>query len=228
MNTAADNPIDSITPFTLLDYPDLAACIVWFAGCNMRCGYCYNPQLVLGKGKLAYADALRFVKQRIGLLDGVVLSGGECTMAKDLPVFVRELKSLGFKVKLDTNGSNPAMLEALLKEHLIDFVSLDFKAPANKYFEVTSSRLYNRWESSIALLIEHTINFEVRTTFHEHLLTEQDLMAMSDILCEKGYNKTFYVQQFRNGCETLGGLGSNYKRFDPDSLTSSLKIEIRS
>ena len=92
MKVDVAKPIYSITPFTLLDYPHKAACIIWFAGCNMRCLYCYNPDIVLGKGKLSFQEALNFLKTRINLLDGVVLSGGECTSHKNIKVLLQEIK----------------------------------------------------------------------------------------------------------------------------------------
>lgn len=98
LNVLNKKIIYNISPFTLLDFPDKTACILWFAGCNMRCAYCYNPDIVLGKGKKTIKEALNFIKTRKGLLDGVVLSGGECTLYKELPEIAREIKKMGFLV----------------------------------------------------------------------------------------------------------------------------------
>lgn len=100
--------IHSITPFTLLDYPDRTACILWFAGCNMKCSYCYNPEVIFGKGKYSLSEITSFLNQRMQLLDGVVLSGGECLLYPDVIDIMRELKQLGFLIKVDTNGSMPS------------------------------------------------------------------------------------------------------------------------
>ena len=104
-------PIENITPFSLLDFQDLCACIIWFTGCNMRCSYCYNPEIVFGKGKYNFEEAIQFLQKRINLLDGVVLSGGECTLHKELIPFVKEIKNLGFKIKIDTNGTYPSKIK---------------------------------------------------------------------------------------------------------------------
>jgi pyruvate formate lyase activating enzyme len=95
----ATKPVYSITPFTLLDYPHKTACILWFAGCNMKCVYCYNPDIVFGKGKISISEVLNFLNRRKSLLDGVVLSGGECTSHKNIRQLLQEIKKLGFLVK---------------------------------------------------------------------------------------------------------------------------------
>ena len=120
-------PIYNITPFTLLDYPDKSACIFWYAGCNMRCLYCYNPEIVLGKGTATFSEAISFLKSRQGLLDAVVFSGGECLIHKNILDQIKTVKELGFLIKIDTNGSNPNVLKQLIKSNLIDYVALDFK-----------------------------------------------------------------------------------------------------
>ncbi|HEX5710906.1 MAG TPA: radical SAM protein, partial [Sulfuricurvum sp.] len=99
-----------ITPFTLLDFPDTPAAIFWFAGCNLRCVYCYNPDIVFGVARIKEEEALSFLRRRQGLLEGVVLSGGECTTYPHLLVFCRCIKSLGYTIKLDTNGMRPDVI----------------------------------------------------------------------------------------------------------------------
>ena len=99
--------IHSFTPFTLLDYPDKSACILWFAGCNMKCDYCYNPEIVFGKGAFYFSEIISFLKSRSNLLDAVVFSGGECLIHKDIISFIKLVKSLGLLIKVDTNGSQP-------------------------------------------------------------------------------------------------------------------------
>ena len=103
MNVSASTPIYSITPFTLLDYPHQSACILWFAGCNMRCLYCYNPEIVLGKGKLTFQDALDFLHTRKNLLDAVVFSGGECLLHKNCLEFIATVKK-----SVEDNMDNPS------------------------------------------------------------------------------------------------------------------------
>ncbi len=203
------NTIYDITPFTLIDYPDKTACIIWFAGCNMRCSYCYNPDIVLGKGKKSFEDVYLFLSKRKNLLDAVVLSGGECTMHQHLHDFISKIKAMGFLVKIDTNGSNPSLIKTLLSENLIDYVSLDFKAPKNKFQQTTQSNLYAGFEDTLELLVASDIQFEVRTTFHSELLSANDLKEMATHLKAKNYNHTFYVQQHINNTATIGNIGKS-------------------
>ncbi|MGE3613975.1 MAG: anaerobic ribonucleoside-triphosphate reductase activating protein, partial [Sulfurimonas sp.] len=132
-NSLSAKVIYDLTTFTHVDYPDHLSCIVWFSGCNMRCDYCYNKDIVFAKdGKYSYDDILDFLKTRVGLLEAVVLSGGEATSHELLP-FCREIKKLGFKIKLDTNGTNFSTIKELLDANLLDYVALDYKAPKDKF-----------------------------------------------------------------------------------------------
>ncbi|MEO8761146.1 MAG: anaerobic ribonucleoside-triphosphate reductase activating protein [Bacteroidia bacterium] len=221
-------PIYSISPFTLLDYPDKTACILWFAGCNMRCVYCYNPDIVLGKGKLTFNDALKFINSRQNLLDGVVLSGGECTSHKSIAPFLKELKAKNLLVKVDTNGSNPDVLKKWIDEELINYVALDFKAPPYKFCEITKSELYANFNESLQFLIENNFPFEVRTTIHSDLLNQSDIQQMIMHLQDNNYKGVYYLQNFRNDTETLGKVSSSNRRFiDVAKLNTNIQISIR-
>ncbi|WP_177734523.1 anaerobic ribonucleoside-triphosphate reductase activating protein [Flavobacterium inviolabile] len=214
-------PIYNITPFTLLDYPDKSACIVWFAGCNMRCLYCYNPEIVLGKGTLDFEDIYRFLESRKGLLDGVVLSGGECTLHRHLHIFITTIKAMGFAVKIDTNGSNPLLLKQLLLYHLIDYVSLDFKALPNQFQHITQSDLFSDFEQSLSLLLTAGIPFEIRTTVHSDLIPESDFIRMVDYLEEKGYTGNYYIQHYMNNVPTLSKLDVSQIKLKKENFYSS-------
>lgn len=227
-NKTAAKRLYNITPFTLLDYPGKTACILWFTGCNMRCAYCYNPDIVLGKGNINYGEAIDFIRSRKGLLDAVVLSGGECTLHKGLIPLIEEIKLLGLDIKIDTNGSNPPILNILLKKGMVDYVALDFKAPPHKFFNITKSDLFNSFESSLSLLIRADIEFEVRTTVHEALLTKKDLKEMVAFLEQKGYAGKYYIQYYRNNTRTMEELGYAVQRIDYESLsTSKIKVMTR-
>ncbi|MFP5470664.1 MAG: anaerobic ribonucleoside-triphosphate reductase activating protein [Bacteroidia bacterium] len=204
--------IHDITPFTLLDFPNKTGCILWFAGCNMRCVYCYNPDIVLGKGKKTIKEALDFINTRKGLLDGIVLSGGECTLYKELPEIAREIKQLGFLVKLDTNGSNPECVHSLINEHLVDYVSLDFKAMPDKYKSITQSDFFVEFEKTFLLLKQSSIPFEVRTTVHSDLLSYQDIQAMISYLEKHQYSGKFYLQNYLNNTETIGNIKNTHQK----------------
>lgn len=212
------SPIYNITPFTLLDYPDKTACILWFAGCNMRCLYCYNPDIVEGKGRYSYEDAIRFIRTRKKLLDGVVLSGGECTSHKQLAAFCRQLKDEGMLIKIDTNGSNPAVIHDLNTAGLLDYVALDYKAPASKYASVTQSSLYPQFENCLRMLLRSQLAFEIRTTVHTDLLSEEDLQQMIVYLENEGYEGKLFIQHFVNDARTIGQLRNITGRISPQQI----------
>ena len=199
-------PIYNITPFTLLDYPDKSACIIWYVGCNMRCLYCYNPEIVLGKGTTTFSEAISFLKSRQGLLDAVVFSGGECLLHKNIVEHINQVKSMGFLVKIDTNGSNSDVLRQLIDENLIDYVALDFKAIKDSFQQITKSDLFPPFENSFEILLQSNIKFELRTTHHSELISDEELNAMLYYLDSKNYIGNYYIQAFRNSTETLGDL----------------------
>lgn len=221
-------PITSITPFTFQDYPEHTACILWFSECNMACSYCHNPELVKGElAKLPPAQVIEFLESRKDLLEGVVLSGGECMMSAQLPDFARYLKSLGFKVKVDTNGTNPDMLEKMLGEQLIDYVALDYKAPPDLFQSITGFDGYALFERSLKLLIVSGIPLEIRTTVHADLLDEEDINSILKHLENLGFRGTYYVQNFRAG-KTLGNLDEPFNRFDVSRLNKqTIRCETR-
>ncbi|MDC7684448.1 anaerobic ribonucleoside-triphosphate reductase activating protein [Asticcacaulis sp. BYS171W] len=211
-------PVTSLTPFTFQDFPEHTACILWFSGCNMACAYCHNPDLVTGAFKRLPSERIEgFLESRRGLLEGVVLSGGECTLSSALPWLCRKLKAMGFKVKIDTNGSRPDRLEALLGDDLIDFVALDFKAPKTKYRQVTHLDDWASFERSLRLLIGSDVGREVRTTVHTDLLDEHDVDAITSTLQDLGYQNSYVVQGYKDG-PTLGSLAPQKRRFDRSRL----------
>lgn len=221
-------PIYSLTPFTLLDYPHKSACILWFAGCNMRCLYCYNPEIVLGKGSLTFEKILSFLQSRKKLLDAVVFSGGECLLHKKIVDLIIQVKKMGFLVKIDTNGSSPKVIRQLLNQNLVDYIALDYKAPKSKFQSITKSNLYDSFEETLDLILMAKIPFEVRTTYHSYLLTEEDLAGMVCYLEKKKYVGHYYIQYFRNDVETLSKLERSNNSIDFEKLsTNSIQIILR-
>lgn len=189
-------PFHAITPFTLLDFPRHCACILWVAGCNMRCGYCHNPDIVLDEGTLTEADALAFLQRRQGLLDGIVLSGGEATTWSGLAGFAAQAKALGFAVKLDTNGLRPDVVARLLDRRLIDHVALDYKAPPERFRAITGTAAFARFARTLDLLCgQDAVRFDVRTTVHDALLDEADVLAIAADLARRDYRGTLALQQ---------------------------------
>lgn len=219
--------IHSITPFTLLDYPDKTACILWFSGCNMKCGYCYNPEIVFGKGIISFSELFSFLKKRIGLLDAVVFSGGECLLHKDIIEVVRRVRQMGFSVKIDTNGSKPLVLEKLLKEKLIDYVAMDFKGTKEKFQSIAKLDSYERFMNCLLQLKKSGIPFEIRTTFHSDLLNKSDILEMQEVLENEGYSNPFYVQNFRRYQNTIEPLPDSIPLNETNLSSNMSKIIFR-
>lgn len=219
--------IYDFTKFSHLDYTDHLSCIVWFSGCNMRCDYCYNKDLVFSKeGTYSYADVLEFLKTRVNLLDAVVLSGGEAT-THELADFCKSIKGLGYKIKLDTNGTNYERVKELIDLSLLDFVALDYKAPKEKFTTLTNSSKYNDFSKTLDLLTQGKIDYEVRTTLHSDLLNEDDINSIINDLTQKGYEKKYYLQRFLNtGCN-IGNIPAPSSPFDESLLSNELEVVYR-
>jgi pyruvate formate lyase activating enzyme len=221
-------PITGLTPFTFQDYPDRTACILWFAGCNMACGYCHNPELVKGTLRKVPQERLtKFLESRRGKLEGVVLSGGECTLVQALPELAAYLKTQGFKVKVDTNGTCPQRIESLLAKQLVDFIALDFKAPPEKFEAITGSQRWNMFMKCLRLLSASNIDLEVRTTVHADYLERRDIETIISILVDTGYRGRFVLQKFRPGV-TLKNLSAPQQEIDLSGLQApGLEISYR-
>lgn len=209
----------------MVDYSNQTACILWFAGCNMDCVYCYNPEIVYGKGKISFEEIETFLDSRKGLLDGVVLSGGECTLHKSIVNICEKIKSKGFKIKIDTNGTSPKVIQKLLEANLLDYVALDFKALKQKFEFITANTKYKNFELSLKMILDAKIDFEVRTTFHRDLMSMKELILMKTFLNELGYEKAFYVQQFVSSKKTIGNLSASVS-FSDEELIELQKANI--
>jgi pyruvate formate lyase activating enzyme len=169
---------------SLIDYPDHVATVLFAGGCNFRCPMCHNADLVLRPAELRTLpekEVWEFLARREGMVDGVVLTGGEPTLQPDLAPFLRRLKDAGLDVKLDTNGYRPRVLEALLSEGLLDYVALDIKAPPEKYPLLTGLAGVDvaRIAQSVALLTESDIPYEFRTTVVPGLLDVSDIVEIA-------------------------------------------------
>ena len=158
--------IGGLQKLTLLDYPGKVACTVFLSGCNLRCPYCHNPGLVLPEqsegSEIPEAEVLSFLERRKGKLDGVCITGGEPTLQPELPEFLEKLRRLGYAVKLDTNGTNPAMLKALLQERVLDYVAMDIKNSPSRYAETCGGiDCLSRVRESAALLMDGTRDLQL-------------------------------------------------------------------
>lgn len=173
----------------------------------MRCSYCHNPQIVKGKGRGDVGQVLDFLKKRQGLLDGVVLSGGEASAYPGLPDFIRQVKTLGYAVKLDTNGLRPDIIEEFLIQGFLDYIALDYKAPPHKFKKVTGVDKYGEFTKTLDLLCaQETVPFEVRTTVHTDLMDEEDISDIIRDLENRGYQGRHAIQNFTHSDDrpTLG------------------------
>ena len=214
-----------LTPFTLLDFPDTPAAILWLAGCNMRCPYCHNPDIVFGKNSKSFDEVVAFLERRKGLLEGIVLSGGEPTIHKDIVSICQTIKDLGYKIKLDTNGSLPKVVEELLQKKLLDCIALDFKAPKEKFIDITKSNSYENLLQTLAIVVQSHIPYQIRTTVHTALLQEEDIQKIIDTLVAYNVEK-YFIQNFVDLGKTLQKLPVQRKVLK-QNFTSTMKIEYR-
>lgn len=219
--------IYDLTSFTHLDYPEHLACIVWFSGCNMRCDYCYNKDIVFAKsGKYSYEDILNFLKTRVNLLEAVVLSGGEAS-SYDLVSFCQEIKQLGFKIKLDTNGTNFLHVKELIELNLLDYVALDYKSQKTKFIQITNSNKFDEFSKTLDFLINGSVEFEVRTTVHNDLLSEDDVNEIIIDLKNRKYKNRYFIQEFRDTGTNIANLQSPKNKLDKSLLLTDIEIVYR-
>ncbi|AZV47460.1 anaerobic ribonucleoside-triphosphate reductase activating protein [Nautilia sp. PV-1] len=220
--------IYSIQKFSSLDFPGRLCAILWFSGCNMRCPYCYNKDVVFGEKQIEEDEVLEFLKKRVGLLDGVSFTGGEATLYKNIIPFSRKIKEMGFEIKLDTNGLNFDVIKQMVDENLVDYIALDFKAPPEKFETVTKSRHFDRYEKTLDFLISSNVEFEVRTTVHTDLLDENDINEIIKTLHNKGYKGIYYLQNyFESDKETLGNIGPQKRKLDTSKISGLIPVEFR-
>ncbi|MCD6248273.1 MAG: anaerobic ribonucleoside-triphosphate reductase activating protein [Hadesarchaea archaeon] len=190
-----------LLPLSLIEYPNKIVAVVHTGGCNFRCPFCYNRDLVLNPDSIpsvSEEEVIGLLKSRKRWLDGLAVTGGEPTIHPDLPRFLRRVKELSFLVELETNGSNPEMLEELIEEELVDYIAMDVKAPLTweRYKEIAGIKdktIFEKVLKSIELLKRGKVDYEFRTTFVPDLLSEEDILAIAKEL--KGA-KRYVLQQF--------------------------------
>lgn len=209
--------IAGLQKLTLLDYPGHVACTVFTGGCNFRCPFCHNASLVqpelLHTAVNREAEVLDFLRKRQGLLEGVAITGGEPLLHEDLGVFLRQVRALGYHIKLDTNGSFPDRLRSLVEEGLVDRVAMDIKNAPALYRETTGVAELAAVERSKDYLLGGAVDYEFRTTVVRGLHTAESLRAAAAWIAGA---REYYLQQFRDSGELLhpAGLGA----FTPEEL----------
>lgn len=193
--------ISGIQKLTLLDYPGTVACTLFTAGCNFRCPFCHNAMLVLPEqiedASLGEDEILSFLKKRQGVLDGVAITGGEPLLHRDMPELLGKIKALGYKIKLDTNGSNPELLRSIIENRLVDRVAMDIKNAPEAYGETVGVAGLDLApiEKSKDMLLRGDIDYEFRTTVVKGIHTEESLIGAAKWIAGA---KEYYLQQFKD------------------------------
>ena len=189
--------IDGFNKLTLLDYPNNIACIIFTRGCNFKCSYCQNSSLIPNReveGRVSEEEVIKYLKSRINILDGIVISGGEPTLQLGLISFIKKVKELGLKVKLDTNGTNPKVIKYLIDHNLVDYIAMDIKNDLDNYNIVNKCKSnINKIKESIELLKNSDKEVEFRTTVMKEYHTLDNIKKILNLIG----NKNYYIQNFR-------------------------------
>ncbi len=198
--------INGFQKLTVLDYPGKVACIVFTPGCNFRCPFCHNAALVThidSSFNLEIKDVLAYLKKRQGLLDGVVITGGEPLLQNGIEDFMKEVKALGYSIKLDTNGSFPEKLISVVEKGLVDYVAMDIKNSKEKYAETIGVESFDLTpiQKSIDFLLQNRVPYEFRTTVVERFHTVDDIQDI--VVWIKGAHK-YFLQNFVDSGDLIG------------------------
>jgi pyruvate formate lyase activating enzyme len=223
---------------SLVDYPGKVATTVFLAGCDFRCHYCHNPELVLpdrikNQQRMEEDDFFEMLSDRKKYIDAVCVTGGEPTLHSDLPQFIRKIKNAGFSVKLDTNGTNPEMVKQLISEKLIDYVAMDIKAPLERYEEITQTKAdVTKIRKTIEVLRSSGVEHEFRTTVVRGLICAEDIKNIGVLLHGA---KRYFLQQFTFDVKMLDTAYENTVPYSPEELKAMAesvkadfgKVEVR-
>ena len=219
--------IGGIQKLTLLDYPGKVAATIFTVGCNFRCPFCHNAPLVNDIDKYSFIDEeeiLAFLRKRVGILDGVVITGGEPTLMPGLADFMAEVRELGYKIKLDTNGTRPEVLRDIIERGLVDYVAMDIKNSRSRYGETVgfdSSYDLRPIDESIAILREGKVDFEFRTTVSKTFHSHANIFAMGEWLAG---DEKFFLQQFKDSGDIIG---DGIESYDEAEMKVLLDIILR-
>ncbi len=217
--------IQGIQKLTLLDFPEKVACTVFTAGCNFRCPFCHNASLVTHIPKEADMTEeafFSFLKKRQGILDGVCITGGEPLLQKDIENFIRQIKALGYAVKLDTNGSFPEKLRFLVEEKLVDYVAMDIKNSPEGYAATigTDRAFLSEIRESVAFLKEGHVPYEFRTTVTRNFHKKEDFEKIGQWIagCEK-----YFLQAFVNSGDLINEQITGYDEGEMNEFLNVVK-----
>ena len=219
--------IGGLQKTSLLDYPNKLSAIIWTVGCNFRCPYCYNIQLLDQNFKdlINEEEILEFLKKRVGKLEAVSITGGEPLLDNDIFNFIKKIKKLNYFIKIDTNGSFPNKLKKLIDENMVDFISMDVKAPKYKYDIISGVKVkIENIQKSIDLIMNSSNNYEFKTTIVPPILNKNDIVEIAKWI--KGA-KQYYIQQFKNDTQILSDTIKNIDPY-PIEYLKDIKNEIKS
>lgn len=215
---------------SLVDYEGKVSCSIFTGGCNFRCPFCHNSLLVLDYDELEEFDIeeiCKYLKKRVGVIDAVCISGGEPTLYNNLEDLIDRIRNLNYLIKLDTNGTNPQLLEKLINEKKIDYVAMDVKNCFDKYFltsGINNQHLLNKVKESIELLKKDVVDYEFRTTLVKEFHSTEDIIKMSkELIGAKG----MYLQKFvdHNSCiqDNLHAINEDEANSFKDILSKCIK-----
>lgn len=210
---------------TLLDYPGYVACTLFTGGCNFRCPFCHNALLVLDLDEnytIPEEEVLAFLKKRQGLLDGVCVTGGEPLINKDIGDFLSKVKELGFKIKLDTNGTNPSLLKELVSQNLVDYVAVDIKNSPEKYAETVGLKSFDMStiNETVNFLMTGSVDYEFRTTVTKQFHTEKSMEEAARFI--RGA-KRYFLQNFVDSGSLIGSGITGQSKEEMEKLLAVVK-----
>ena len=208
---------------TLLDYPGHVAATIFTGGCNFRCPFCHNSDLVVNSTMspcISQEEIFSFLKKRKNVLSGICITGGEPTLQTNLSEFIKKVRSLGYKIKLDTNGYRPDVISSLLEDNLLDYIAMDIKAGLSNYAKVSGipNLDTSKIKESISIIENSGIDYEFRTTVVKELHSQEDFLEISEMLSS---SSPYFIQSFKDSGNILTpGLSS----CDTDTLNQYLAI----
>lgn len=218
--------IVGLQKLTLLDYPEHVACTIFFGGCNLRCPFCHNMDLVLNSSnyeEISIDTILKFLEERKNKLEGVAITGGEPLINNDIKALLYEIKNLGFSIKLDTNGFYPKLLNEIINENLIDMVAMDIKSGFTNYSKVSGISFSNddyieNLKESIKIIMNSNIDYEFRTTCVKGLHEENDFHEIKNMIAGA---KKYFLQNYN---EPKDNKIENFSPFSKEELENFVKI----
>ena len=204
--------IHGLNKTTLLDYPEHLASTVFTGGCNFRCPFCHNKTLVLNPEEQPLIDepeVLAYFEKRKTIIEGVCITGGEPTLQKDLPEFLKKIKDIGLKVKLDTNGYRPEIIKSLFEKGLVDYIAMDIKASKENYGKVAGVSNFDvsKIEESIKFIIENFPNYEFRTTVVKELHSPEEILKIKEWLSG---TKKYKLQSYKESDGVINPIFTSY------------------